>query len=103
MLVRRAPSVFEIIQRKDKPNYSIASVLVSVLEPSLTNSDTVVTVSRAGSCAGVDDFVLSMPCKVHLGGSHQGVPHLLSDEETELLPTSANSIKEVITSIEVNH
>ncbi|KAK3329938.1 L-lactate dehydrogenase-like protein [Apodospora peruviana] len=97
---RTRQAAYEIIQRKGKTNYGVASVLVSILEPIITNGDALVTVSRVGTFAGVEDVALSMPCKLNREGAHQlKVPLLLSKEEEEGLRKSALSIKEVIESV----
>ncbi|KAL2271366.1 hypothetical protein VTJ83DRAFT_737 [Remersonia thermophila] len=97
---RTREAAYEIIRRKGKTNYGVASVLVSVLQPIVTDSDAIMTVSRVGSYAGVDDVALSMPCKLNRHGAYQDVPLLLNDEEKEALRKSAQSIKDVITSLE---
>ncbi|KAL2262485.1 hypothetical protein VTK26DRAFT_1166 [Humicola hyalothermophila] len=86
----------DIIRRKGKTNYGVASVLVDVLRPIVTDGDAIVTVSRVGSYAGVDDVALSMPCRLNRHGAHQDVPLLLSEAEREKLRQSALSIKEVL-------
>jgi L-lactate dehydrogenase len=91
-----------MIQKKGKTNYGVASVLVSICEPIITNGDALVTVSRVGTYAGVEDVALSMPCKLNRHGAHQDVPLLLSEEEQQGLRKSASSIKEVIDSVATN-
>ncbi|KAK4462945.1 hypothetical protein QBC42DRAFT_325636 [Cladorrhinum samala] len=97
---RTKDAAYEIIQRKGKTNYGVASVLVSILEPIITNGDALVTVSRVGSYAGVDDVALSMPCKLNRSGAHQDVPLLLDEKEKEALRKSAESIKAVLDALE---
>lgn len=96
---RTRNAAYEIIERKGKTNYGIASVIVSIVGPIIHDDDSIITVSQAGSYAGVDDVALSMPCRINRAGAHQGVPLLLDEEETELLRKSAASIKEVIMSV----
>jgi len=96
---RTRQAAYEIIQRKGKTNYGVASVLVSILEPIITNGDAIMTVSRVGTYAGVEDVALSMPCKLNREGAHQDVPLLLNEEEREALRKSALSIKEVLDSV----
>ncbi|GAB1310639.1 L-lactate dehydrogenase [Madurella fahalii] len=96
---RTKEAAYEIIQRKGKTNYGVASVLVSILEPIITDGDAIMTVSRVGSYAGVDDVALSMPCKLNRHGAHQDVPLLLSEPEKEALRKSALSIKGVLSSV----
>jgi L-lactate dehydrogenase len=96
---RTKQAAYEIIQRKGKTNYGVASVLVSIIEPIITNGDALVTVSRVGTYAGVEDVALSLPCKLNRHGAHQDVPLLLNASEREALRKSALSIKEAIMSI----
>ncbi|KAK3694482.1 L-lactate dehydrogenase-like protein [Podospora appendiculata] len=93
-------AAYEIIQRKGKTNYGVASVLVSIIEPIITNGDAIMTVSRVGTYAGVENVSLSMPCKLNRDGAHQDVPLLLNASEQEALRKSALSIKEAIMSVE---
>lgn len=97
---RTKDSAYEIIRRKGKTNFGVASVLVSILRPIVTNSEEIMTVSRVGAFAGVEDVALSMPCKLNRRGAYQEVPLLLSGTEEEALRQSALSIKEVIQSVE---
>ncbi|KAK0748452.1 hypothetical protein B0T21DRAFT_406970 [Apiosordaria backusii] len=97
---RTKDAAYEIIQRKGKTNYGVASVLVSILEPIITDGDALVTVSRVGTYGGVDDVALSMPCKLNRRGAHHDVPLLLDENEKALLKKSAESIKEVLTACE---
>lgn len=98
--VRTKQAAYEIIQRKGKTNYGVASVLVSLVEAIVTDGDAIMTVSRVGDYVGVQDVALSMPCKVNRDGAHQEVPLLLNEEETEMLRQSAEEIKGAILSIE---
>ncbi|KAL2180586.1 lactate dehydrogenase [Thermothelomyces heterothallicus CBS 202.75] len=97
---RTREAAYEIIQRKGKTNYGVASVLVSILQPIVTDSDAIMTVSRVGTYAGVEDVALSMPCKLNRHGAYQDVPLLLSESEEAALRESALGIKEVLMSLE---
>lgn len=97
---RTKEAAYQIIQRKGKTNYGVASVLVSILQPIVTNSDAIVTVSRVGTYGGVENVALSMPCKLNRRGAHQDVPLLLAKSEQEALRRSALSIKEVLSALE---
>lgn len=96
---RTKQAAYEIIQRKGKTNFGVASVLVSIIEAIVTDGDAIMTVSRVGTYAGIEDIALSMPCKVNRAGAHQEVPLLLDEEEKEALRKSAVGIKEAILSI----
>ncbi|KAK3393290.1 L-lactate dehydrogenase-like protein [Podospora didyma] len=96
---RTKEAAYEIIRRKGKTNYGVASVLVSILEPIITDGDALMTVSRVGNYGGVEDVALSMPCKLNRTGAHIDVPLLLDTSEQEALRKSALSIKEVIDSV----
>ncbi|KAL2183991.1 lactate dehydrogenase [Thermothelomyces heterothallicus CBS 203.75] len=97
---RTREAAYEIIRRKGKTNYGVASVLVSILQPIVTDSDAIMTVSRVGTYAGVEDVALSMPCKLNRHGAYQDVPLLLSESEEAALRESALGIKEVLMSLE---
>ncbi len=97
---RTKEAAYEIIQRKGKTNYGVASVLVSILQPIVTDSDAIMTVSRVGAYGGVEDVALSMPCKLNRSGAYQDVPLRLSELEQQALRESALSIKEVLDSLE---
>jgi L-lactate dehydrogenase len=88
---RTRGAAYEIIQRKGKTNYGVASVLVSIVEP-------IVTVSRVSMYEGVGPVALSMPCKLNDRGAHQDVPLLLDAAEREGVKKSAQSILDVIVS-----
>lgn len=96
---RTREAAYEIIRRKGKTNYGVASVLVSILEAILADGDAIMTVSRVGTYAGVEDVALSMPCKLNRRGAFQDVPLLLSEAEQEALRKSALGIKEVISKL----
>ncbi|KAK3362443.1 L-lactate dehydrogenase-like protein [Lasiosphaeria hispida] len=96
---RTRGAAYEIIQRKGKTNYGVASVLVSILEPIVKDSDAIVTVSRVGTYEGVGPVALSMPCKLNREGAHQDVPLLLNEVEKEGVKASALGIREVILSV----
>ena len=96
---RTREAAYEIILRKGKTNYGVASVLVSILDPIINNGDAIMTVSRVGNYAGVEDVALSMPCKLNRDGAHQDVPLLLDESEKAALRKSALSIKEVLDSM----
>jgi len=96
---RTRGAAYDIIQRKGKTNYGVASVLVSIVEPIVKNSDAIVTVSRVGTYEGVAGPVaLSMPCKLNHSGAHQDVPLLLDEVERQGVKDSAESIRDVILS-----
>lgn len=95
---RTKEAAYELIQRKGKTNYGVASVLVSLLDPIINNSDAIMTVSRVGNYEGVEDVALSMPCKLNRDGAHQDVPLLLDESERDALRKSALSIKDIIDS-----
>ena len=97
---RTKEAAYEIIQRKGKTNYGVASVLVSILQPIVRNSDAIMTVSRCGTYGGIEDVALSMPCKLNRHGAHQDVPLLLSKSEQEALRQSALSIKQVLSAVD---
>ncbi|KAK0656950.1 hypothetical protein B0T16DRAFT_452458 [Cercophora newfieldiana] len=95
---RTRGAAYEIIKRKGKTNYGVASVLVSIVEPIVKNSDAIVTVSRVGIYEGVGPVALSMPCKLNNTGAHLDVPLLLNEVEREGVRRSAESILDALNS-----
>ena len=96
---RTRGAAYEIIRRKGKTNYGVASVLVSIVEPIVKSSDAIMTVSRVGTYEGVGPVALSMPCKLNHTGAHMDVPLLLDEFEKEGVRKSAESILEAIQSV----
>ena len=96
---RTRGAAYEIIRRKGKTNYGVASVLVSIVEPIVKSSDAIMTVSRVGTYEGVGPVALSMPCKLNHTGAHMDVPLLLDESEKEGVRKSAESILEAIQSV----
>ncbi|KAH8896090.1 lactate dehydrogenase [Thozetella sp. PMI_491] len=93
---RTKRAAYDIIQRKGATNYGIASVLVTIVEAILKNSDALLPVSRVGNYAGVEDVALGAVCKLNRQGAHRDAPLLLSEPEQEALRKSAMSVKEAI-------
>ncbi|KAK5651483.1 hypothetical protein OQA88_11937 [Cercophora sp. LCS_1] len=91
---RTRGAAYEIIQRKGKTNFGVASVLVGIVENIVKNTDALVTVSRVGMYEGVGPVALSMPSKLNHSGAHQDVQLLLNDVEKEGVRLSAKHIEE---------
>jgi L-lactate dehydrogenase len=51
---------------------------------------------------GIEGIVLSMPCVVGSNGIETQIPIVLSDEEIAKLQASANVLKEILASLELN-
>ena len=93
--LRTRQAAYDIIALKGKTNYGIASVLASVIEPIVTDRNTIMTVSRIGTYAGVEDVALGMPCIINRQGAHLGVPLLLDTAEEEALRKSAMAVMQM--------
>jgi len=93
--IRTRQAAYDIIALKGKTNYGIASVLVSVIEPVIADGNAIMTVSRVGTHAGVEDVALGMPCKINRQGAHLGVPLLLDTAEEKALQKSAMAVKQM--------
>ena len=93
--VRTRQAAYDIIALKGRTNFGIASVLASVVESIVADGDAIMTVSRLGTYAGVENVALGMPCKINRQGAHLGVPLLLDAAEEAGLRQSAMTVKQM--------
>ncbi|KAJ5789137.1 uncharacterized protein N7518_006148 [Penicillium psychrosexuale] len=92
-------AAYEIIKLKGMTDYGISAGLVRIVETILRNENTLMTVSTAGTFAGVSEIALSMPKKVNRTGAHHVIDIKLSEEESRELEKSAHTIKSSIESL----
>jgi L-lactate dehydrogenase len=90
---RTRDAAYEIIKKKGKTNYGIASVLMMIITPIINDENAIMIVSRVGTYAGVEDVALGMPCRLNRRGAFLGVNLLLDDTEEEALHQSAMTVK----------
>ncbi|KAJ5496224.1 hypothetical protein N7463_008211 [Penicillium fimorum] len=92
-------AAYEIINRKGMTDFGISAGLVRIVEAILRDENTLMTVSMAGTYAGVQDIALSMPKKVNRTGAHHVIDIKLAPEETKALEKSAHTIKSSLDSL----
>lgn len=92
-------AAYEIIKLKGMTDYGISAALVRIVETILRDENTLMTVSTAGTFAGVSDIALSMPKKVNRTGAHHVIDIKLAEEEGRELEKSAQTIKSSIESL----
>lgn len=96
---RTRTAAYEIIKRKGATDFAIASALTSIVRAVVRSEDSLLTVSRVGSYAGVDDVCLSVPARVNSKGARTISTLVLEPDEEEALRNSALRIKEAIESL----
>lgn len=92
-------AAYEIIKLKGMTDYGISAALVRIVETVLRDENTLMTVSTAGTFAGVSEIALSMPKKVNRTGAHHVIDLKLAQEEGRKLEKSAQTIKSSIESL----
>ncbi|KAJ5177341.1 uncharacterized protein N7500_000040 [Penicillium coprophilum] len=92
-------AAYEIINRKGMTDFGISAGLVRIVEAILRDENTLMTVSTAGTFAGVQDIALSMPKKVNRTGAHHVIDIKLASGESEALGKSAHTIKSSLESL----
>jgi L-lactate dehydrogenase len=98
---RTRDAAYEIIQKKGVTDYAIAAALKTIVQALLRSEDTLLTVSRFGSYAGVGEVCLSVPVKVNCHGAHVVSKLTLSADEEVALRKSALQIKEATDTLEL--
>lgn len=96
---RTKTAAYEIIKRKGVTDFAIASALTTIVRAIVRNEDSLLTVSRVGTYAGVEDVCLSVPARVNSKGARTLSRLILEPEEEEALRSSALQIKEAINSL----
>ena len=91
-----------VIQRKGATYYAVSISVCHIVKCLLSGLDTTLTVSTMlHGEYGIDDVCLSLLNVVGNKGAHSKVLLPLNEEEIKLLQKSADSLKEVIKSIEI--
>lgn len=95
-------SAYEIIKKKKATYYGIAMSVRRICEAVILDQKSVLPVSTVQQgMFGIKDVALSMPAIVGKHGVEAQVPISLNGEETAALLASANTLKDVITSLDI--
>lgn len=95
-------SAYEIISKKGATYYGIAMSVKRICEAIVRDEKSILPVSRMmHNEYGVDEVVLSMPAIVGADGIETEVPIPLSEEEEKLLQKSADTLKNIINTLEL--
>lgn len=95
-------SAYEIISKKGATYYGIAMSVKRICEAIVRDEKSIMPVSRMmHNEYGVDEVVLSMPAIVGADGIETEVPISLSGEEEKLLQKSADTLKNIINTLEL--
>ena len=96
-------SAYEIIKLKGATNYSIAMALVKITKSIIRNENSILPVSTLiTDYYGITDVCISIPSIVNINGVEQSVKIELSAEEEDLFKLSANTLRKLIQTIELN-
>jgi L-lactate dehydrogenase len=94
-------SAYHIINYKGATYYAIGLALVRIVGAVLRNEHSVLTVSTMLSGDyGLEDVCLSVPCIVSRNGVERVITAKLTDEESQALRRSANTLKETLAALE---
>lgn len=95
-------SAYEIIGKKGATYYGIAMSVKRICEAIVRDEKSILPISRMmHNEYGVDEVVLSMPAIVGADGIETEVPISLSEEEEKLLQKSADTLKNIINTLEL--
>lgn len=95
-------SAYEIISKKGATYYGIAMSVKRICEAIVRDEKSILPISRMmHNEYGVDEVVLSMPAIVGADGIETEVPISLSEEEEKLLQKSADTLKNIIKTLEL--
>ncbi len=93
-------AAYEIIDRKGATYYAVALAVRRIVEAIVRNENSILTVSSLLEGEyGLNDICLSIPSQLNLNGIERIINIPLSEEETRLLNKSAESLKQVISSL----
>jgi len=93
-------AAYQIIKAKGATNYSIALALVKITRSILRNENSILPVSTLiTDYYGISDVCISIPSIVNIKGMEQYLKLDLSDKEQELFKHSANTLKNIIKTI----
>lgn len=95
-------AAYEIIDRKGATYYAVALAVRRIVEAIVRNENSILTVSSLLEGEyGLDDICLSIPSQVNSDGIVRIISVPLSEEETKLLNKSADSLKQVISGLNI--
>ncbi|MBQ3426801.1 MAG: L-lactate dehydrogenase [Clostridia bacterium] len=96
-------SAYEIIEKKKATYYGIAMSVRRICEAIILDQKSVLPVSHIQHGAfDIDGVALSVPAIVGKSGIEAAVPISLNNDEKEALKNSADSLKQVIDSLNIN-
>lgn len=95
-------SAYEIIEKKRATYYGIAMAVKRICEVIIRDEKSILPISSMMHGEyGIDDVVLSMPAIVGKNGLETKVPIELNEEEQAALKKSAETLKEVLASLDL--
>lgn len=95
-------SAYEIIEKKDATYYGIAMSVKRICESIVRDEKSILPVSAImHGNYGIEGIALSMPAIVGVNGVETHVPIALSDEEIESLRHSAETIRGIVSEINI--
>lgn len=95
-------AAYEIIDRKGATYYAVALAVRRIVEAIVRNENSILTVSSLLEGEyGLNDICISIPSQVNSNGIDRIISVPLSEEETRLLNNSADSLKKVISGLEL--
>ena len=96
-------AAYEIIDRKGATYYAVALAVRRIVEAIVRNENSILTVSSLLEGEyGLNDICLSIPSQLNLNGIERIINIPLSEEETRLLKKSADSLKQVISGLDLS-
>ena len=102
IFVKVKNAAYQIIQAKGATNYSIALALVKITRSILRNENSILPVSTLiSNYCGISDVCISIPSLVNIKGVEQYLKLDLSEQEQELFKHSANTLKNIIKTIDI--
>src|ERR1035437_1996681 len=95
-------AAYQIIKAKGATNYSIALALVKITRSIVRNENSILPVSTLiTDYYGISDVCISIPSRVNINGVEQFLKLDLSDQEQELFKHSANTLKNILKTIDL--
>jgi L-lactate dehydrogenase len=95
-------AAYQIIKAKGATNYSISLALVKITRSIVRNENSILPVSTLISdYYGVSDVCISIPSHVNINGVETYLKLELADHEQELFKHSANTLKQILKSINI--
>ena len=102
IFVKVKDAAYEIIQAKGATNYSIALALVKITKAILRDENSILPVSTLiTDYYGISEVCISIPSIVNNKGVELYLKFNLSDQEQELFKHSANTLKNIIKTIDL--